>query len=151
MREHFDRFDRYVDMALRSIIETDLGLSTISDTDLQTLRNRMAAEHLLDQVDQDDDHHGPEVWTTLDDPTGATLRHAWIMEAVLPRLRGLPLHLGGLIVWYVMVGLRRRLSRKMILYCNTKRCDTFDTKPSQIGTHPIRHGGTATRRWPTLH
>eukprot|EP01033_Poteriospumella_lacustris_P011278 gene11278-8012_t len=95
MREHFDRFDCYVDMVLRAIIEADLGLSPISHTDLQFLRNHMAADRLLNQVDREA-AHGGVAWTTADDPTGATLRHAWIMESVLPRLRGPPLHLGGL-------------------------------------------------------
>jgi hypothetical protein len=50
MREHFDRFDCYVDTVLRAIIEADLGLGPIYHSDLQFLRDHMAADRLLPMV-----------------------------------------------------------------------------------------------------
>lgn len=95
MREQFDRFDTYMDNVVRSIIEADLGLGAVTPEDLQDLRNRVAAEGLLDRVAPGGDN-GVIQWATVDDPSGVSLRHAWMMEYVLPRLRGLPLRYGGL-------------------------------------------------------
>jgi hypothetical protein len=95
MREQFDRFDTYMDSVVRDIIEADLGLGAVSPRDLQEIRNRMAADHLLDQVAPAGNQDAFQ-WVTADDPTGTSLRHAWLMESVLPRLRGLPQRYGGL-------------------------------------------------------
>lgn len=95
MREQFDRFDTYMDTVVRDIIEADLGTGTVSPRDLQDLRNRMAAERLLEQVAPAGIQDVFQ-WETADDPTGTSLRHAWLMESVMPRLRGLPQRYGGL-------------------------------------------------------
>ena len=87
-RDLFREFDSHIDQALQVILEHNLGTPSRL---LELVANRSAAERFLTTL--------PGQPPDPPDPGGAGQpfdRHEWMMTHVLPRLRGLPLHYGGL-------------------------------------------------------